>query len=311
MNRFTAALRLISALSICLLLAACAQTPRPKLPLPLQEAGQHNLKGIAAESRQKFTAAEAEFLEAYRLYSAVENYRGMVTVLVNCARLYRGQGDTAKTEMVLKQAVQLLPHTPFLETEVSFEMAKLSLAKGDHDAAINWVTRGLKSAAESDRGRMLNLLAMVHCLKNDLLHGKESAEAALKASRGVNDRREEANALRNLGDIAYAGNSFRVSLQMYEAALSIDKELALSLRISDDLRGIAKSSAASNDLEAAAVNYQRSASINMAERNFKRSVEDLDALRTVFERTNNRERLSETVELLEKVKNSRPKAEQR
>lgn len=280
---------------------ACAQTPKQKLPAQLQSAERHNLAGIAAESRQKFIAAESEFMEAYRLFSAVENYRGMVTSLVNSSRLYRRQGDTSRAEKVIKPAVDILPHATELEAEVCFEMTKLALARGDDDGAVIWANRGVNSAADIDRGRMLNLHALTYMQKADLPKAKEIAGSALKASRAATDRREEANSFRILGDIAYAGKGYRESLEMYAAALPIDKDMALSIRISDDLRGMARSIAASGDLESAAVYYQRSASVNMAARDFKRGADDLEMLRKVFERTDNRERLSEAAGLLEKI----------
>lgn len=285
-----------------LLVTACAQTPRQKPPVPQQVAERHNLLGLAAESRQKYAAAETEFMEAYRGYRAIEQYHGMVTVLVNSSRLYRRMGNLAATDRVLAEAVALLSQTPALEAEVSFEMTKLALARGDNAAAVTWASRAVRTAAEPDRGRMLNLQALVYLQQTEHAKARDAALAALKSSRGGDDRREEANALRLLGALAYASERYRESQEWYEAALPLDKALALSLRISDDLRGIARSLAAAGELEAAARYYQRSAAINMAEREFGRSSEDLESLRHLYERTNNRERLDETVKLLEKIK---------
>ena len=302
MNSFITALRVSSILTGILLITACAQTARQKLPTQLQQAERHNAAGIAADSLKNNIVAEAEFIEAYRLFATVENYRGMVTALVNSSRLYRSQGDKCKTEKVLMQAVQFLPYTAELEGEVCFEMAKLALLKGAYDDAVSWASRGEKNAAEPDRARMLNLHALTLMQKVDLIKAKELAVAALKASRGTVDRREEANALRMLGDIAHADKNFTAAVEMYAAALAIDKELAISVRISDDLRGMARSSISSADPEAATLHYQRSASINMAANQFQRVAEDLKMLRKIFEDTNNSARLSETDELLEKIK---------
>lgn len=310
MNRADRSLRGGLAVTLVLLSVACAQTPRQKPPAQLQLAERNNLLGMAAESRQKFAAAEIEFMEAYRRYSAVENYRGMVTALVNSSRLYRRQGNLAGTEAVLKQAEQLVPQAPELEAEVSFEMAKLALAKGEPVLAVNWAERAVQSAVAADRGRMLNLQAIACLQLSELPRARDLALAALKASRGVADRREEANALRLLGDIDYAAKLYPESREMYQAALPLDKELALSVRISDDLRGIARSLAATGELEAAAAYFQRSFAINMAERELGRGVKDLESLRELYERAKNGERLAETVKLLEKMKKTGSTQEQ-
>lgn len=302
MNSSRAHFRAGFLVATLVLVTACAQTPRQKPPASLQVAERHNLLGLAAESRQKYAAAETEFMEAYRCYRAIENYHGIVTVLVNSSRLYRRLGNLTATDRVLTEAVAIVSQTPELEAEVSFEMTKLALARSDNAAAATWSSRAVRTAAEADRGRMLNLQALVYLQQTELGTAKEVAQAALKSSRGGGDRREEANALRLLGAIAYSGKLYRESQELYEAALSLDKTLALSLRISDDLRGIARSLAASGDLEAAALYYQRSAAINMAERERGRSGEDLELLRNLYERTNNRERLDETVKLLEKIR---------
>lgn len=301
----------LSALTVLLLFTACVQPVRQKSPLRLEQAERHNILGINAETRQMFDLADTEFTESYRLYSGVENYQGMVTALVNSSRLNRQRGDNAKAENAMKLALEILPQTPALEAEVCFEMTKLALANGNHDGAVIWAGRGVDSASEIDRGRMLNVSALAFMQKVDYPKAKELAGAALKASRVVVDRREESNALRLLGDIAYAGKNYRESLEMYAAALPIDKELALSTRISDDLRGIARSFAASENLESAAEHYQRSAAINLAERDFKRGAEDLEMLLRIFERTDNSERFFETAELLEKIKHTSTHGERR
>jgi tetratricopeptide (TPR) repeat protein len=308
-NRF-AAIRFF-LLSIFLLLLSCVQPVRQKPPLQFRQAEKHNSMGIAAEARQKYSVAEAEFTEAYRLYSAVENYRGMVTALVNRSRLYRVQNDIAGTEKVLEQAVALMPHAPELEAEICFEMTKLALLKGDRDAAVYWSEKGVNKAANIDRARMLNLLAGSYFLQAEYVKAKETAESALKEGRLSADRREEANSLRLLGNIAFEEKRLHESQEGFAAALIIDKALALPGRISDDLRGLARTKAATGNLSSAADNYRRSASINVAERDFKRGAEDLEMLRKIYQETGNKEQLAATVELLEKVKSSLSNRQQR
>lgn len=301
MNRRVRTISFLLLPTFVLLLTACTQKVVRKQPTQIQQADRHNLLGIAAESRLQLTVADAEFMEAFRLHSGVEHYHGMVMSLVNRSRLYRSQGETAKTEKVLQQAVQLMPHVPELKVEVCFEMSKLALMKGNHDDAVNWANRGVESADAVDMARMLNLQALTFMQKSFFQEASIAADSALKASRGTVDKREEANALRILGDLAYADNRFNESLEKYEAALSIDKELAISSRISDDLRRIARSLTKSGGLSAAMTHYQRSLAINLAEHDLKRGAEDQEILRILSEQINGKVGSSNASKSVEKL----------
>ncbi len=269
-----------------LLMTACAQT-KAKLPTLLQQAERHNVTGVAAESKQKFLAAESEFAEAYRLFSSVENYSGMVTALINSSRLYRRLGDSGRTDFVLKQAVNLIPQTPELEAEICFENSKLATLKGDSNEALLWAERAVNSSKDSDRSRMLNLVALLLLQKSDLPKATEAGEAALKFSRSTADRREEANACRLLGEIALLEKRYPAALQFFEAALLIDKELALPGRVIADLTALSRTFEAQGDITNGAHYLQRAVDAELSDKNSPAAAGKLDKLIKLYERTGN------------------------
>lgn len=298
MSKHSSCLLTVAMLAL-LLLSACART-RVKLPTLLQQAERHNVTGVAAESKQKFTAAEAEFIEAYRLFSSVENYSGMVVALINSSRLYRLLGDLEKSDNVLKQAVRLIAATPELEAEVCFEKSKLATLKGNVDSALPWAERAVNSASDRDRARMLNLAAVIHFRNGAVQNAGEFAEAALKSARSVADRREEANALRLLGEIAVMEKQYVASLQLYESALVIDKELAIPGRISADLVALSHAAEAQGDIPKGTEYLQRAVDAEIGDRNSKDAAGNLDRLIKLYEQTGN----SQAAEKIRKLKKS-------
>lgn len=277
---------LLTAALLTFFLAGCAQT-KIKLPALLQQAEKHNLTGISAESKQKFIVAEDEFMEAYRLFSSVENYSGMVVTLINSSRLYRRAGETEKSAKVLNQAVKLIAQTPELESEVCFEKSKLALQNGDIAGALPWAERGVNSAGDRERARMLNLTAAIHFQMGALHKAREAAEAALKSGKSSNDRREEANALRLLGEIAAQEKQHRDSSRLFESALAIDKELAVPVRVSADLTALSHAAEAQGEIVQAAEYLQRAVDAQIGDRNSKAAAGNLDKLIKLYELSGN------------------------
>jgi tetratricopeptide (TPR) repeat protein len=288
-----------------LLLSSCVSTPKQRLPVVLQQAERRNIAGVNAESQGKLVAAESEFLEAYRLFSSVENFDGMVTTLINSSRIYREKGDFAKADSAMNHAFNLSRHTPELEAEIYFEKAKLSLSRSALDDAESWADKAVKASGEKDRPRMLNLYSSI-CLKKGLLHKvKENAIAAEKLSRSFGEKREEGNSLRLLAEAAFSEKRFDDSLQLFQSALVVDKEIAVSNRISDDLRGAGRVYEALGDFSEAALSFNRSAATNLAGRELSRTEEDLAQIVNLYGKSGDERRASDARESLEKLRSSR------
>jgi tetratricopeptide (TPR) repeat protein len=289
-----------------LLLTSCISSPKQKLPLLLQQAERRNVSGVNAESQGKLAAAESEFMEAHRLFSSIENFHGMVSTLINSSRVYRKRGDFAKAGGAIDHALNLGQHTPELAAEIYFERAKNSLAISALDDAGFWAGKAVKAAGEKELSRMLNLYSSI-CLRKGLLEkAKESAIAAEKSSRSSGEKSEEGNSLRTLAEVAFLEKRFNESLQLYQSALVVDKEVAVSSRISDDLRGAGKAFEMLGDFKAAALSFNRSAATNVAGREFSRAGDDLEKAASLYRKSGDELRASEALLSLEKLRAFRP-----
>lgn len=288
-----------------LLLASCASAPKQKSPIVLQQAERRNMIGVNAESQGRLAAAESEFVEAHRLFSSVENFNGMVTTLINSSRVFRKKGEFAKAEIAIDHALDLAKQAPELAGEIYFEKSKNFLARADLVDAHVWAEKAVGAAREKELPRMLNLYALI-CLKQGLLEkASENAVVAEKSSRSSGERREEGNSLRILAEAAFLEKRFSDSLQLFQSALVIDKEVAVPGRISDDLRGIGRAFEVLGDLGAAALSFNRSASANIAGRELSRAGEDLEKVADLYSKSGDKQRAAEAQSALKKLRSSR------
>lgn len=263
----------------------CYTPPKPRQPALIHDAQRRNLAGIDAEERGQMASAKAEFNEAYSLFAAVENYHGMATVLINSSRLFQAEGDHEKAAAYLKQVQTLIPHVPELESEICFESARFAILRKDGAGALNWAKRGVISATEPDRGRMYNLLAGVYLKNGDISQGREAAESALKVAKSYVNRREEANAMRLLGEAAFQDKNYRESIISYEAALQIDKELALAPRVFADLSALSLAAEAAGNTAIAADYLQRAVDAAFAGKKISVATAELDRLVSLYNRS--------------------------
>jgi len=260
---------------------------------------------VNAESQGRLAAAESEFMAAHRLFSSVENFHGMVLTLINSSRLYRKKGDFAKADASIDRALKLVEQTPELASEIYFEKSKSFLGKSDLDDAGFWADKAVKMALEKDLPRMLNLYAMI-CLRKGLPEkAREKATAAERSSRSLGEKSEEGNSLRILAEVAFLEKRFNDSLLFFQSALVVDKDVAASSRISDDLRGIGRASEMLGDFNAAAHSFNRSAAANIAGREFSRAGDDLEKVVSFYKKAGDGLRETEALRTLEKFRLSR------
>lgn len=267
----------LAAGSICLALVACA-APQKKNPPLIRTAERLNSRGITSVEQGRFEAAENEFAEAYKAFSRAEDHAGMVTVLVNGSRMYRGRGMIDKASAMAARAGEMAHHVPHLAAEVWFERAKVSLLQGDTEAAQSWADKALQASGEDGRAMIASLRADIRLKRGDWQHCLVLAGESLELSRKAGDRHEEADALRILADCRLAGGEPAAAADAYTAALKLDKELAVPRSIYADLKGLSASLARQGDTRAAGDYLLRAADIAMAVGEMRRAIADLDAL---------------------------------
>lgn len=249
----------------------------------MQKALQHINRGIQADAESSLVTAEAEFLEGYRLYRTVENYPGMLTALLNLAKLYRGQGEVGKAAEAADRAVELVAHDQSIAYEVFLEKGRVLLCQGKLPEALSLSEKAVASAPESEKSRAIIFNAEVLLRTGQIEPALAAAATALKVAKGNDDKRSEATALRGNGEILLAAGKPAAAAENFAAALSIDKELALSKRIAEDLDGLAKAAEAGGELKNAAAFLQRRMDIWLS---FERSVipdAELERLAKIYE----------------------------
>jgi tetratricopeptide (TPR) repeat protein len=252
----------LSLLTLVLAVVACAGCAAAHQPVAAvrAEANRLNERGIEAASRGD-SAAAGSFAAAYRRYAAIEHYPGMVTTLLNTARLSMREGDGEQARQALARAEEMLAFVPNLAAEVAFEKAKLALRQGKLAEAATLAQTALAGSADNAKGRMTNLLAQVRVREGRPAEAKGLAERALGLARREDDRVEEANALRLLGELALAERAAQTASMLFAEALALDKGLAASARIAADLKGLAQAAEADGRLTDAAAFWQRAARV--------------------------------------------------
>lgn len=249
----------------------------------MQKALKHINRGIQADADSSFANAEAEFLEGHRIYSEVENYPGILTALLNLSKLYRGHGDISKAAEASDRAVALLSQDQSISYEIFLEKGRVYLQQGKLQESLALSEKAIASAPEGEKSRVFIFNAEALFRSGKVEPALVAAAASLKAARASDDKRSEATALRVNGEILLAAGKPAAADENFAAALAIDKELALSKRIAEDLDGLSKAAAARGDLRNAASFLQRRVDIlRSSERSVSQDA-DLERLASFYD----------------------------
>ena len=275
--------RILLGCLLCSMFMPACTTPPKRNPAALHKALLHINRGIQADAENSNATAEAEFLEAYRLYSTVENYPGMLTTLLNLSKLYRGQQNIGKAAEVSDRAVAFVIHDQSISYEVYLEKGRVFLRQGKLQEALALSEKAVASAPESEKSRAMIFNAEVLLRSGQIEPAMVAAAASLKIARARDDKRSEATALRVNGEILLADGKSAVADENFAAALAIDKELALSKRIAEDLDGLSRSAEARGDLKNAAAFLQRRIDIWLSSERSSALDTELERLASIYD----------------------------
>jgi len=231
---------------------------------------EHNRRGVEAEARGDREQALAEFSEALRLQSSVDNTDGMVVALINSARTQRLKGDLPSARLSVERAISLLPGESDLASELFYEKAKVLVAGGELSAATEWAVRAEAAERGDARGRRMNLVAALKLRQGFPDQAREQLEQALTFNRKGGMLAEEANSLRLLGEIALMQGSHDRAFERYQGALLLDKELGLGTKIAADLSGLGAVAAGKGDNAGAIGWYRRALEVSRSGGDAKR-----------------------------------------
>lgn len=268
-------------LPVAFWLGGCAGVVKP-VSQPKVLAMEHNRRGVEAEARGDRQKALAEFAEALRLQSSVDNADGMLVALVNSARTQRLGGDLQSARSSIERGEVLLSDGSDLAAELYYEKAKILAATGDLAEALKWAQRAEAAERGEARGRRLNLVASLKLKQGEPDQARELLERAQVANREAKLFSEEANSLRLLGEIHLLQGAYVKASECYQGALALDKELGFSGKIASDLYGLGSVSAASGDRRGAIGWYLRALEASRSGGDAARAAATLEKLAQLY-----------------------------
>ena len=215
-----------------LLLAGCAGDPKPPPEPPVrQRAIEAETSGVARYVRGDYGTAIRLFSEAARLQQSLDDGGAAA----------RNQLNRARAELALGQAQDTLNHAsevgdgPLLVRALLLQL-QANLALGRFDPASELLAHMEKLCPYGcpERGSFLLLRARVALTDRNAKQALVDAEAALSILKGQQEERETANALRVIAAARLALGELSTALVAAQAALEIDRQLALPEKIARD-----------------------------------------------------------------------------
>jgi tetratricopeptide (TPR) repeat protein len=223
-----------SILVLALILAGCGSTPKPAEPPRLRAALEAESDGARRYSRGDFSMAERRFDEAMRLFASIDDASGRTRNLLHLARTRLARGHAEAALDLLNAADPGAGPGPALDALLLKAQAQLALAR-DADAQQSLVAAADRCGAACPQAASLHLLQARAALagkrpQEALAH----ADSALKLLRDSGEAIETANAWRMIAAARLAAGDAAGALPAAEAALGIDRRLALPEKIASD-----------------------------------------------------------------------------
>lgn len=220
-------------LILVLLLTACSSAPKPADPPRLRAALEAESDGAKRYGRGDYAAAARRFEEAARLHAAIDDTAGSARNLLHLARteLALGRAEAALTALA---AAQYGDTVPTLDTLLLTAQAQLGLARND-DARRSLALATAQCTGACPQAASLHLLQARAALAGKRIPDALShADAALKLLHDRDEPAETGNAWRLLAMARLASGDAVGALPAAQAALDIDRRLALPEKIARD-----------------------------------------------------------------------------
>lgn len=222
------------------LLAACGSPP-PRPPLALERAQTADQDARRALRMGDAKNARLLFARSLAFHQSVDDVDGAASALVSLATVSHQMHDDEAALRLLDQISSDQAGVYSLEwrTTAAFRKAVVlaDLGRGDEaGTALALADRQCERNCPSRAGIDV-LKARLALLRGDTAAALELAQPVASAQAG---KEEQANALRIVAAAEEKLARYDAALSHYRAALELDKSLALSSRIEDDLNGMAR-----------------------------------------------------------------------
>lgn len=219
------------ALCAALLLAACGSTPKPSEPPLRKQALEAESEGARRYARGDHAGAARSFGAAAQLQRGLDDPFAAARNSLHQARAELAQGQAAAA---LERAQRIDAAEFMIDALLLQAQANLSLARSAAAREI-LATAAAACAAGCPQRASLNLLqARAALAERRAPEALGHAETALKLLQGQDEAAETGNAWRLLAAARLAGGDAAGALPAADAALEIDRQLALPEKIARD-----------------------------------------------------------------------------
>ncbi|MBI3754897.1 MAG: tetratricopeptide repeat protein, partial [Deltaproteobacteria bacterium] len=184
-----------------------------------------------------------EFKRSLKLNTSIDNQNGVCVNLLNLGRIYLAADRFDDARPVLERALQLglNINDQLMLSEAYASLARYYYLTGKNNDAINISEK----AAAIDRkqgyhtlGNRLNIMGLAYKESNRPEEAEKAFNDALAFSKEYARLADTADSFRGLGDIWSEKGDYKKAGELYENALSIDKKIGASSKISIDLSNL-------------------------------------------------------------------------
>lgn len=229
--RFSQRQPLLAALCASLLLAACGSAPKVSEPALRKEAQQAERDGAQRYARGDYAGAARHFAAAGQLQQSLDDPAASARNQLHQARaeLALGQAEAALQRAQRIASGELAVDALLLQAQANLGLGRLAAAQTSLAAAAAACGQACPQSAS------LNLLQARAALADKRApDALRHAEAALKLLQDKDEAAETGNAWRLIAAARLAGGDALGALPAAQAALDIDRQLALPEKIARD-----------------------------------------------------------------------------
>lgn len=226
--------------ALLLSVAACGSAP-PRQPAAIEQASKIDMAAHRALRDGDLMRARELFRQSMLMQQSLDNNPASAMAAINLSSVSHKLGDDAAALLLLDDILadrtalvpaELRAAAAFRKSIILVDTGKRPEAESALQLANNECNNRCTYAAGIN-----NLRARFTLQKGEFATALEMAKSGM--GRGA-DKEEQANARRVAGAAELALGQHESALAHYQAALEQDKELALSSRIAEDLKGMAK-----------------------------------------------------------------------
>ena len=179
------------------------------------------------------------------------------------------------------------------KSEAAFEKARIYLKGKDISKTREWIAKSLNFNKGDREGSRWNLLARAAMMESKHDEAIVAATNALKLNRSNQQRTEEANSLRIMGEAKAEKGDFKESKEFYFKALEIDKESGESRKIALTLRGLGNLMLKQELLQEAIAYYKRAYNVSKTAGDIKSCLLSVESLIEMYRKSGDENKAEE------------------